>query len=127
MDPKQPHQHVDHNDVLQFGPRYKPGGNFQTDELVASIFHRTIGGGRSALLNRPAAEELHAWLGQWLAEGWDNAERTCQDQLREADCVFQCDQYPGHATRHEGPAIGWATAGGRPGRTAWANDGSRAS
>ena len=126
MDPKQPLQQTDHNDVLQFGPRYKAAGSYQTDELVASVFHRTTGGGRSALLRRPQVEELHAWLGRWLAGGWDGTERTCQDRLREADCVFECDQEPGHATRHEGPAIGW-TIGGRPGRAGWANDQSRAS
>ena len=126
MDPKQPHQHVDHNDVLQFGPRYKPGGSYQTDELVANIFHRTIGGGRSALMSRPQVEELHAFLGQWLAEGWTGTRRTCQDQHTEQGCTWECDQEPGHSTSHQGPPTGWRSDTGRPDRTYWANDQSRA-
>lgn len=125
MDPAQPYQHFDHNDMLQFGPRYKGKGNFQTDELVAQIFHRTTGGGRSAVLRRPVVEQLCDWLNDWLNQGWDGTPRTCQDRFKERGCQWECDQQPGHLTRHEGPATGWRTEGGRPGRNYWDNDGSR--
>jgi hypothetical protein len=118
-------QHTDRNDVLQFRPRYH--GRAGTDELVASIAHRTTGDGRSALLRRPDAEELYNWLGDWLAQGWDGVPRTCQDRHDDKllHCVWECDQDPGHAGDHEGPPIGWTTAGGKPGRMSWRNDLSR--
>jgi hypothetical protein len=49
------------------------GVSVGTDEL-----HTGVGGsvydtyGRSVLLSRAQVEELHDWLGRWLAEGWDD-------------------------------------------------------
>jgi hypothetical protein len=66
-------QHVDRNTVLQLGPRHKTPC---TDELLVMLFHRTTGTIKdSALMDRADAEKLHAWLGVWLAEGWDGVRK----------------------------------------------------
>jgi hypothetical protein len=55
--------------LLAVAPR---GVAIGTDEL-----HIGIGGavydtyGKSVLLSRAQVEDLHDWLGRWLAEGWD--------------------------------------------------------
>ncbi len=66
-------QHVDRNTVVQVGPRHKTPC---TDELLVMLFHRTTGTIKdSALLDRAAAERLHAWLETWLTEGWDGVRK----------------------------------------------------
>ena len=46
-----------------------------TDDLLVKVFHRTTGGGRSALLDRAAVAELHAALGAWLDDGWPGVRK----------------------------------------------------
>ncbi|MFE3711230.1 hypothetical protein ACFXPE_38435, partial [Streptomyces scopuliridis] len=41
-----------------------------SDDLVVQAFHPTTGASRAFLMFRREAEELHAALGKWLAEGW---------------------------------------------------------
>ena len=108
---------VDGTDVLQVGPRSRQSPE---DVLVLSVFHRTTGGGRSNLLTRAHAAALHAWLGWWLANGWPGVPRRCgneHDEPRRAR--WRCDLDPEHAGDHEGPAIGWYTEAGKPGREVW--------
>lgn len=71
--PDDDYELVDHNDVLQVGARHKKPCS---DDLVLQVFHRTTGGGRSVLIEREQAAELHDWLGRWLAEGWDGVRRA---------------------------------------------------
>lgn len=105
-------------DVMQIRPRTRPASE---DELVVTVQHRTIGAGRSILIERAHAEKLHEWLGKWLAEGWPGVPRACGEHHRPDPLHdWKCDQEPGHDTDHEGPAVGWATADhGRPGRKSW--------
>jgi hypothetical protein len=106
--------------VLQARPRCRKADE---DTLVLSCLHRTTGGLRSILMERPMAEALHRWLGQWLAEGWPGVPRRCgvhyrPDRLRD----WQCDQEPAHGTAHEGPAVIWDSRQGKPGRESWPLD-----
>ncbi|MFE5093238.1 hypothetical protein ACFRCI_23475 [Streptomyces sp. NPDC056638] len=52
---------------LAFMSRHKKP---MSDDLIVQAFHPTTGASRSFLMFRPEAEELHAALGKWLAEGW---------------------------------------------------------
>ena len=55
--------------MLAVAPR---GVGIGTDEVhigIGAAVYDTYG--KSVLLSRPQVEELHAWLTQWLAEGWD--------------------------------------------------------
>ena len=55
--------------MLAVAPR---GVGIVTDEVhigIGAAVYDTYG--KSVLLSRPQVEELHAWLTQWLAEGWD--------------------------------------------------------
>lgn len=111
-------EHVNGTDVLRVGPRHRQP---VTDELVAQVYHRTTGGGRSALLTRPAAVALWLWLGQWIAEGWDGMPRQCQAPFRDAEGrTWACDLDPDHqpARRHSGKAVSWRT-GDNPHRMQW--------
>jgi hypothetical protein len=121
-----PFQHIDQNDVLEFGPRHKRP---VTDDLVAQIFHRTTGGGRSALLPRSEVARLHAWLGQWLEQGWDGVTRKCGAVYRRDGLhCWVCDQPPDGHSWHEGPATIWAAGEAEPHpRASWSDDDEGAS
>lgn len=111
---------VDGTAYLQARARYRKPGE---DTLLLSTGHRTLGQPRSILLQRPAAELLHAWLSHWVAEGWPGVPRRCgvryrPDRLHE----WTCDQDPAHLAEylpHEGPAVGWDSRDGNPGRRSW--------
>jgi len=65
------------NTVIQVTARHvKP----ITDDLLIKVFHRTTGGGRSALLDRDAVAELHAALGAWLDDGWPGVRKEVGQQ-----------------------------------------------
>lgn len=114
---------VQGTDVLQLGGRTTPPTE---DLVVAGIFHRTTGTGRSILLRRQAVEALHEWTAKWLALGWPDVPRECGRFHRPAQLhEWRCDQPPGHKTDHEGPATGWPGAdGGKPGRRNWDDTGA---
>jgi hypothetical protein len=122
------YQVVDGTDVLQLGPRYtSPVTGLVGDYLVAQVFHRTIRAGRSVLVTRQEAERLHAWLGRWLAEGWDGTPRVCGRVHRAGGGEYKgaewtCAQPPEHAGDHAGPATGWRAETGWPGRCQWPRD-----
>jgi hypothetical protein len=93
-------------DRLHVGPRHvRP----VSDELVLSVAHRTIGDPRSILVSRRDAEELHAWLGRWLAEGWDGVERQCGAEKRMGLWTWKCTRAPHGPTAgdHRGRATSW--------------------
>ncbi len=117
MRPADGYEAADHTDVLQVRPRHRRPC---TDDLVLSVFHRTTGAGRSILLTRQHAAALRAWLGRWLAEGWDDVPRRCAaGHAPGGGCwLFECDQPPGHPPPHEGLAVGWP-AGQRRERRCW--------
>jgi hypothetical protein len=105
MKPSDAFELVDQNDVLQLSPRHRQP---ITDDVVATIFHRTTGGGRAALLTRAGMQRLRDWADQWLAEGWDGVPRRCAARHSEDGCTYECDQEPGHPVgTHEGPAAVW--------------------
>ncbi|MEU7243397.1 hypothetical protein [Streptomyces sparsogenes] len=54
-------------EALTFMSRHKKPCS---DDIVVRAFHPTTGASRCFLLYRAEAEELHAALGKWLAEGW---------------------------------------------------------
>lgn len=101
-------------DRLHVGPRHtRP----VSDELVLSVAHRTIGDPRSILVSRRDAEEMHAWLGRWLSEGWDGVARQCGVTMREGPWTWQCTRDPHTAGDHAGKAISWESgAAHRPDR-----------
>jgi len=118
MQPKDGFEHVSGNDVLRLSARHN---HPITDDLVAHIFHRTTGGGRSALLDRAAAARLRDWLTRWLEEGWDGVRRECGDVHRpEPLREWTCDQDPAthSAITHSGRPTGWP-AGTIPARATW--------
>jgi hypothetical protein len=111
---------IDHNDVLRLAPRHKKPC---TDDVVAAIFHRTTGGGRSVLLTRARVQELRDWADRWLAEGWDGVPRRCADRRSENGYTYECDQEPGHpGATHEGRTVSWPSNGTRH-RASWAAGG----
>ena len=113
-------EHLDGTDVLRLGPRHaRP----VSDDLVAQVFHRTTGGGRSALLNRAAAESLRNWLTRWLEEGWDGVARECGQQWFDDGCAWACTVEPGGPHVHDGKPVYWRAETGRPGRRQWTADG----
>ena len=65
------------NTVIQVTARYVTP---ITDDLLVKVFHRTTGGGRSALLDRDAVAELHAALGAWLDDGWPGVRKGVGQQ-----------------------------------------------
>lgn len=71
MTPADSFEIVDRNDVLHLIPRHRKP---MTDDVLLRVFHRTTGGGRSILLDRQAAQDLHDWLGRWLEQGWDGVK-----------------------------------------------------
>jgi len=110
---------VQGTDALQVLPRSRQPSE---DVAVIRIFQRTMGpsSGRGQLLTRQTAAALHAWLGWWLANGWPGVPRRCGAEHSEPKvATWRCDQEPDHLDDHEGPAIGWYSAAGKPDRTAW--------
>jgi hypothetical protein len=111
--------HEPDNTVLTVGPRHITP---VTDDLVLAVRHRTTGGGRSALLSRPSVAGLHAWLGRWLADGWDGVPRRCGDVYRPDELhAWVCALEPGHVRaglNHSGRATAWP-AGSAPAETSW--------
>jgi hypothetical protein len=95
---------IDGTDVLRAAARHvRPC----SDDLVLQVFHRTTGGARSVLVRRPDAERLHAWLGRWLAEGWDGVKRECGAEHAEDGYRWRCGLPPGDHRTHRGRAVLW--------------------
>lgn len=111
---------VQGTDALQVLPRSRKPSE---DVAVIRIFQRTMGphsSGRGQLLTRATAAALYAWLGWWLANGWPGVPRRCGQEHSEARvATWRCDQEPDHLDDHEGPAIGWYSEAGKPGRESW--------
>jgi hypothetical protein len=111
---------VQGTDALQVLPRSRQPSE---DVAVIRIFQRTMGpdsSGRGQLLTRATASALYAWLGWWLVNGWPGVPRRCGQEHSEAKvATWRCDQEPDHLDDHEGPAIGWYSEAGKPGRESW--------
>jgi hypothetical protein len=88
--------------ALKIAGRCKPPAE---DEIALHVFHRTTGGGRAIVLERSQAEDLHEWLGKWLAEGWPGVARKCGLHHREDLGDWRCDQEPGHDGDCEGSPV----------------------
>src|SRR5262249_51082539 len=67
---------------LDVGPRHKMP---ITDDVVLSVGTRGGYSSRSILLTRARAEELHDWLGKWLANGWEGV--PLEDGESSADVI----------------------------------------
>ncbi len=109
MKPAGAYQAVDHTGVLQVKPRhFRPC----TGDVVLSVFHRTIGGGRPVLLTRQHATALRDWLARWISEGWDGGPRRCAAAHAAGGWLLVCGQPPGHPGPREGLAARWPSGQG---------------
>ncbi len=58
-------------EMLAVNPR---STSHPTDELLIGIGRHDYGGGKSIIVSRTQAQELHDWLAGWLAGGWDGVK-----------------------------------------------------